>query len=288
MVNPTPAVKACAYATYGQAFTFTTTHTNSGATTLNPSSTGVVAFRLIQNLAMTGGEIVGGSEQYGAFCDGNEWILVGSGAAGQRANPAGSLNLAGAYIIPEPQTSVIAAGTTAGFTFATPPLGSSGGSRQMLNFLCIPLASSGCAGSENSLGSIGYDNDNIINISGMMWAFQNQVENFNSWVFQSEGTGDNVTIFQNNTPAAGALAVRVNAPSSSTRIFGVDPNNGSAVLPRFTVSSGTGFPALPAASLFAGATVIVTDATSFTPGACVGGGSDTMLAVSDGSTWTCH
>ncbi len=37
-----------------------------------------------------------------------------------------------------------------------------------------------------------------------------------------------------------------------------------------------------------GAQVIVTDSTTFTPGTCTGGGSDTMIAVSNGSVWTCH
>ena len=36
------------------------------------------------------------------------------------------------------------------------------------------------------------------------------------------------------------------------------------------------------------ATVVVTDATTFTVGTCTGGGSDTMVAVSNGTSWTCH
>jgi hypothetical protein len=43
-----------------------------------------------------------------------------------------------------------------------------------------------------------------------------------------------------------------------------------------------------AATLGAGTQVVVTDATTFTPGACTGGGSDTMIAVSNGSSWSCH
>jgi hypothetical protein len=38
----------------------------------------------------------------------------------------------------------------------------------------------------------------------------------------------------------------------------------------------------------AGTVVVVTDATTFTPGTCTGGGADTMLAVSNGTTWSCH
>lgn len=47
--------------------------------------------------------------------------------------------------------------------------------------------------------------------------------------------------------------------------------------------------ALPAASsVAAGLQFIVSDATSFTPGTCTGGGSDYMIAVSNGTTWSCH
>jgi hypothetical protein len=47
--------------------------------------------------------------------------------------------------------------------------------------------------------------------------------------------------------------------------------------------------ALPSASTSgAGAQVTVTDATTFTPGTCTGGGSDYMIAISNGSTWSCH
>lgn len=46
---------------------------------------------------------------------------------------------------------------------------------------------------------------------------------------------------------------------------------------------------LPSASTAGnGATVQVSDASSFTIGTCVGGGTDRMIAVSDGTTWTCH
>ncbi|HEV2276284.1 MAG TPA: hypothetical protein VGR96_19085 [Acidobacteriaceae bacterium] len=58
---------------------------------------------------------------------------------------------------------------------------------------------------------------------------------------------------------------------------------GSLAAKRYRVS------ALPSASVLgAGTQVIVTDATTFTPGRCIGGGGDTMIAVSDGSSWSCH
>ncbi len=43
-----------------------------------------------------------------------------------------------------------------------------------------------------------------------------------------------------------------------------------------------------ASSLAAGTQVVVTDATTFTVGTCIGGGSDTMIAVSNGTSWSCH
>lgn len=47
---------------------------------------------------------------------------------------------------------------------------------------------------------------------------------------------------------------------------------------------------LPSASVAGnGATMIVTDCTAFTVGAlCTGGGSDYMIAVSNGTVWTVH
>jgi hypothetical protein len=46
---------------------------------------------------------------------------------------------------------------------------------------------------------------------------------------------------------------------------------------------------LPAASsLPAGTQVVVSDATTFTPGICTGSGSDYMIAITNGSAWSCH
>lgn len=56
--------------------------------------------------------------------------------------------------------------------------------------------------------------------------------------------------------------------------------------------TGTGCAAgvtLPsAATAGAGTVVMVLDATTFAVGTCTGGGSDAMLAVSDGTNWSCH
>lgn len=66
---------------------------------------------------------------------------------------------------------------------------------------------------------------------------------------------------------------RVNAPFTATSL-------GTSV---YTVAT------LPSASsLPAGKQVVVSDATTFTPGTCTGGGSDYMIAVTNGTTWSCH
>lgn len=43
-----------------------------------------------------------------------------------------------------------------------------------------------------------------------------------------------------------------------------------------------------AATAGAGAMYVVKDSSSFRPGTCTAGGSDYMIAISNGSTWTCH
>lgn len=59
--------------------------------------------------------------------------------------------------------------------------------------------------------------------------------------------------------------------------------SGPISLPTFTVST------LPSASTAgAGAMVRVSDASTFTVGTCTGGGSDFMIAISNGTTWSCH
>jgi hypothetical protein len=66
--------------------------------------------------------------------------------------------------------------------------------------------------------------------------------------------------------------------------------NVSKFLTQFQVyTCAAGANQLPSASTAgAGATAIVSDANSYTPGTCTGGGSDYMIAVSNGSVWTVH
>ena len=217
VVNPTPAVTAA----FGQSFTFTTTHANTGAATMNASGTGVKALRLVRNSALSGGEIADttGTQNYSAVYDGTEWLLVGSLQAGFAANPAGTLDLRGAYLIAVPSTGTVP-NTTAGFTLMGPPGNSSGpNNRGMLNFICVPLASAGCQGSQNSYATLGFDNDNNFLIGGTYAdvAIANAFEVFGALSAQSQGTADNFTLSQQNAPAANACNLRGNAPSSSTK-----------------------------------------------------------------------
>jgi hypothetical protein len=60
-------------------------------------------------------------------------------------------------------------------------------------------------------------------------------------------------------------------------------NVGSLNLSSYTIAT------LPsAATAGAGTSVMVTDATTFTPGTCTGGGVNFMIAVTNGTTWSCH
>jgi hypothetical protein len=91
-----------------------------------------------------------------------------------------------------------------------------------------------------------------------------------SGYFQENGA--NVLNLSNGIAGTGAMTLNLIGTLNST-------NHKTAA---YTVAT------LPAATVGAGITVTVTDATSFTPGTCTGGGSDYMIAVSNGTTWSCH
>lgn len=95
-------------------------------------------------------------------------------------------------------------------------------------------------------------------------------------VLSTAATSGNGSAFLNDTGLAGngATAPTVNTTGSETLA-------GILTLPHFTVAT------LPSASAIGGS-VVVTDASTFTPGTCTGGGSDTMIAVSNGTSWSCH
>lgn len=78
--------------------------------------------------------------------------------------------------------------------------------------------------------------------------------------------------------------------TTATSMFNVGTANqfqvtsaGIVTIPIYAIAS------LPsAATSGAGAHVIVSDALTYTPGTCTNGGSDYMIAVSNGTTWSCH
>jgi hypothetical protein len=84
------------------------------------------------------------------------------------------------------------------------------------------------------------------------------------------------------TPASGSsyLCTKASGIAASINGGGYAAIAGTKV---YTVST------LPAASsLPAGTQLTVSDANSFTPGTCTGSGSDYMIAITNGSSWSCH
>jgi len=92
----------------------------------------------------------------------------------------------------------------------------------------------------------------------------------------------------NSLSINGGTAITGQTGTGGTAVMSASPTvasptlTGAPKLPTYTVAT------LPSASTSGvGATVVVTDATTFTIGACVGGGTDVVLAVSTGSAWNC-
>ncbi len=113
--------------------------------------------------------------------------------------------------------------------------------------------------------------------------------NTSSTITSSPATFENLT----NT-ATGYLCLGSGTCNSTTN-FALGANGGTVtigagygnvIVPAITVVTYTvaTLPSSPAK----GEMVVVTDAASFAAGSCTGGGTDTMLAVYNGSTWTCH
>jgi len=114
--------------------------------------------------------------------------------------------------------------------------------------------------------------------------------------------GGSMTIQPNTSPSNGNLALL--SAGSSSLFLGSNTiidfcnlafNCPAAVTPAgaFTGTSYKTTPltvaTLPSASTAGnGAMIVVSDSTSFTLGTCTGGGSYTMIAVSNGSSWSCH
>ena len=220
VVNPIPAVTL----TQGASFTFTTTRANSGVTTMNASGTGVQPLRTITALPFTGGEIPGARQTYQATWDGVEWILTGTLNTGVPANPVGTLNLAGAYVIPTAGTQN---GSSAGLTFM-----STGASdvdsfdRQMLNFVWVSTD----GGNFNYNLSMGFDGDDIFLITGSIQniAIEVPTEWFRDVTINNQGTGFSFQIQQNNVPGDGVNAIQILQPveTGNAIIYGIDATIG--------------------------------------------------------------
>jgi hypothetical protein len=87
------------------------------------------------------------------------------------------------------------------------------------------------------------------------------------------------------SPTSGAVVVSVNTAHANTWT-GTQTFSGSGAPFTFTtIAIGS----LPSASTAGdGATYMVNDSNTLTAGTCTAGGANRMLAVSNGTTWTCH
>lgn len=104
------------------------------------------------------------------------------------------------------------------------------------------------------------------------------------WEGRGAGTGGaHMGLQLLGNPSTGLVSTIFTMTGASGAGLGTLNISGPISLPTFTVST------LPSASTAgAGAMVRVSDASTFTVGTCTGGGSDFMIAISDGATWSCH
>lgn len=149
---------------------------------------------------------------------------------------------------------------------------------------CAGLAASGTlsAGSGFTLGSTDYGAD-----SANQYKVQSTAGSFTPSITNSVSTNASMTCTAFNS-AGTAPPTLTNSPALSFANMSGAVNATSIATSLYTVSSGTGHPALPAASsVAAGTTLTVTDSTSISPGTCVGGSTHWVQAISDGTNWNC-
>lgn len=109
------------------------------------------------------------------------------------------------------------------------------------------------------------------------------------WVSGSQGLNQSFQLCDKDASTNFCYGARVNGGQvyqilnpSGGQALGVN-TTGAVNINVYTVST------LPSASTAgAGAALMVSDASSFVPGTCTGSGSDYVLAISNGSTWSCH
>jgi hypothetical protein len=260
VVNPSPPVTA----TYGASFTFTTPRANTNASTMNASGTGALPFRTSAGRAFTGGEIPGSGQVYQVTFDGNEWCLAGVIGAGNAANPAGTLNLAGAYLIPVGPVPAVNGGPSSGFTLMSQPLNSGTGNRQMMTFLLNNIAEIG-----SQYASFGFDGDDVFLLTGncAAIALEMALETFDPVSIFNQGTGTSLEIQQNNVPAAGATAIRLLQPigTGNATIWGLDATDGTVTTYNGIATVSGGQPAEYATVDLIGQTAAITTTNLYTP-----------------------
>ncbi len=127
-----------------------------------------------------------------------------------------------------------------------------------------------------SLG--GPNNGDLVNTSFLVFDFSSGAYRI---VEGSSGTGTTGQALQFGMPIQLSTLTVGNCMTTTTLEQVIDTGRPCNVLPQFTVA------ALPSASTI-GQMVMVTDATSTTIGVCTGGGSNKVLATSNGSAWTCY
>jgi hypothetical protein len=260
VVNPSPAVESV----FGASFTFTTSHANTGAATLNASGTGAIALRTLARLPLTGGEIVGGTQTYQATFDGSFWLLAGTRGTGSAASPAGTLNLSGAYVIPTPN---VGNNASAGFTILTSPLSSLLDDRSLLNFIMTQADSA----AQNLYASFGFDGDDVFILTGSVnkFAIEVPVELFDPFSVINFQTGDAVTIQSQVTPSAPSAGIVILAPLSlpnaGQRMWEVNATTGLTLSYGGIATVSNGQPAEYATVDLTGQTAAITTTTLYTP-----------------------
>jgi hypothetical protein len=113
---------------------------------------------------------------------------------------------------------------------------------------------------------------NIVNLAGA-----SSLVHTNTIVDHNLDYYDSITAINVGSSTGAIIGYNCSASGCTTPTW---PSLGNKV---YTVST------LPAASsLPAGTQLVVSDAATFTPGTCTGSGSDYMIAITNGSSWSCH
>jgi hypothetical protein len=261
MVNPsgtiviqTVAIKAGTINQFGQSFTFTAAHSNTGLSSMTVNGVpSMLRLEIYPSASMTGGEIVPGNT-YQLTNDGAEWLLAGGLTAGVSPPTGGALNLGGSYLIGSP-----ASPTSPNLTLITSPGNSAVDSRNMLTFVCGPsVGGTGCGGLS---ASFGLDHDSVFIFSGSlaMYAFVRPLEIFGATSVFSQSASPDFRIQPNQTRGATDNAILVQRPtigSDGATIFQIDSLTGkiedtathcaSSASPAACGSAWTGFIVVPA------------------------------------------